>query len=474
MEFLRSRLIATPEKVDTSQPYKIAMNFRQYFYRYVLRRIEDRVKGERVLTYLKILEPAQWWSRKVLDEYRLERLKQLTEHAYTHVPFYRKSFDSVNLTPSKISSLSDLLRVPVLSRGDLRKHYSKGLRSAVHDFSRCIKGSSSGSSGDPVTYFKDLAALSSGRAAGIVGFSMAGWRLGDSTMTVWGNFNTVTYEWSRLGSQIKAFLYREKRIPAFQLTTGPQIQRSLLRIISSGAKFLYGYSNAIYVLALAAQERRLRPKRPFLGVFTTAETLSPQARSTVETVFGPVYDGYGCGEILGIAFQCEAHKGYHIVEPNVIVEFEDIGLGDYKGLIVTDLTNYAMPLIRYRVGDIGVPDGSRCPCGRTWQTLAAIHGRTCDIIKTPKGGNLLIPSVFGSTLLKQVPGIAQYQLALVSEDTVVLRIVPKGKFNYKDIEAIRRSLKPYLHNVINYSVKPVQSIPISPNGKHKLVVDERP
>jgi phenylacetate-CoA ligase len=450
------------------------MKTKHFIARYLFRRVEDILKGEKVLSHLSFLEESKSWSRKKLDEYRVDKLSELILHAYSNVPFYRKRFEELQLRPSDIRNLNDLKYLPALSRADLRSNWNSDLRSSKHDYRFCYRGSSSGSSGDPVVYFKDKNAMSAGRAAALAGWSLAGRQLGDATIVIWGNYNTVKNEWSRFSSRAKAILNRETRIPAFKLTTSDAMNHAFNKIVNSQADFIYGYTNAIYALSLFAEREEKRGIMPFQGVLTTAETLNSVGRHAIETTFGSVYDGYGCGEILGVAFQCKAKKGYHIVEPNVIVEYEDIGLGEQKGILLTDLTNFAMPLIRYRVGDIAVPGSDECNCGCTWRTIEKIDGRTSDIIKTPKGGNLLVPSGFGLSLLKEISGITQYQMALVTNNNVIVRVVfEKHCQKLSRINDIKSCLEPYLNGIMDYDVQIVDHIPLGKSGKHKIVVDER-
>ena len=211
----------------------------------------------------------------------------------------------------------------------------------------------------------------------------------------------------------------------------------------------------------------------FKGVFTTAESLNDQSRFIIEDVFGPVFDEYGCGEITSIAFQCKRTHYHHVIEPNVIVEFEDIGLGKEKAILLTDLTNYAMPLIRYRIGDIGEEIAiNTCDCGCIWQPLGKISGRMNDILITPKGGKLFVPSSFLSLLMKDGPGIAKYQLAQIKDDQLVLRVV-LSKQSKINVDYIKSFVDPYLEGLFCYSIEIVDDISTGLTGKTKMVVDER-
>jgi len=307
----------------------------------------------------------------------------------------------------------------------------------------------------------------------MLGKEMAGWNIGTPTIMIWGNYNTVKNVWGKPESRIKAYLYNEKRIPVCNFTTENAIEDALRIIENSKAYFMYGYTNTLYSLALQLKDKVETNNKRFKGVFTTAESLNDQSRFIIEDVFGPVFDEYGCGEITSIAFQCKRTHYHHVIEPNVIVEFEDIGLGKEKAILLTDLTNYAMPLIRYRIGDIGEEISiNTCDCGCIWQPLGKITGRMNDILITPKGGKLFVPSSFLSLLMKDGPGIAKYQLAQIKDDQLVLRVV-LSKQSKINVDYIKSFVDPYLEGLFCYSIEIVDDISTGLTGKTKMVVDER-
>lgn len=449
------------------------MNIRNNIAYQVFRRIEDTLKNENVLDCLKFLHEAQWWSEEQIREFQLHKLEILLNHAYENTVYYKECFKEMGLKPSDIRTIDDLKKLPILSRDNLRNNWDKKLRAGNINYHKCLKGSSSGSSGNPVTYFKDTSSISSGRAAQFLFWEACGWSLGERTGILWGNYKTAQHEWTRLSSRIKAILYRELRLPAYQLINQQKILETLQKISNKYIKFLFGYTNAIFTIALAAAELKT-PLNHIKAVFTTAETINEKTRNTIEKFIGPVYDGYGSGEVLGVAFQCEKKELYHIVEPNVIVEYKDIGLENQKSLIITDLTNFATPLIRYEIGDIGIESREKCPCGRNWKALTGIVGRTNDILTTPSGGNILIPSGFGSSLLKEIDGISRYQLAQIKDDQVVLRVELDTFIDRESIiQNIEKIVDTYLSGFINYSIEIVERIPFSQCGKYKILIDER-
>jgi len=434
----------------------------------VFLRMEDLLKGTRMRRNYRFLRTTLSWSREELLRYQSAALQRLLRHAAEHVPYYQERFARHRVDLSRITGPDQLERIPVLDRKDLIAQYAQ-LVSTVHDLSACKPGASSGSTGEVVRYLRDAETESVQGAAQFVGYGFAGWRLGARTATVWGNRRTVEEEWSRWGSRVKQRVYRNLRLPAYHLTSREHLNHTLERLCRFKPEYIEGYSGALHMLAREAARRGITDIKP-RGVFTTAETLTPPMREDIERSFGSVYDMYGCGEILSVAFE-SGPEHYRVMEPVVIMELEDIGAGDVRSVILTDLHNYAMPLIRYRVGDLAVPGDDQEAGGPAFRCLRRIVGRTSDIVETPNGGQLVVPSFFGSSLLKSL-SIRQYQVAKVSEDRLVIRLVMEDEPTPAELERVSTEIARYLNGQIEYSIELADALPMSETGKFKLVVDE--
>ena len=208
-------------------------------------------------------------------------------------------------------------------------------------------------------------------------------------------------------------------------------------------------------------------------MFPTGENLLDYQRDLIEEVLGPVTDMYGCGEINGIANECDQCGQYHTIDPHVFVEFGNIV--DKQGaceLIITDLDNYGFPLIRYKNGDLALPSFEQPQnCYIPFSTFKKVVGRQSDIIQLPDGGVLSVPSFFGSMLLKQVTGIKQYQIVRTSDRHLEIRFVLNSNFTKENRLIIEKSLKDYLKDKMTWNIKIVSSIPVSKTGKFKLLID---
>jgi len=436
-----------------------------------LMQLEDMLKGGNTRKHFGRLKRLKCVDPEYLHDYKWAALQKLLKHAYTNVPFYKKEFDAQGVQPEDIKSFEDFSKLPAIDRATVKSN-ELDLFSNAHDRLSIMSGYTSGSSGTPMIFHYDQKSYSAGRAAVLFGWDLAGKKMGDKMVTVWGDRSTAEEKWPKLDSRLKAILYRNRRIPSYSLSEEAKIRRALDIIRKRRGGYIFGYTNAIHTLASYAEDHDVKFEVKFDGVLTTAENLFPHQRRVIEDVLGPVYDGYGCQEILGIAYQCQERKGYHIIEPNVI--FETCGcVDDSKEIILTDLWNYAWPLIRYKPGDLvsGKIEGN-CPCGCTWTGFQNLDGRISDVVTAPDGRRIYYTLwLVISFVLDHHPNIKQFQWVKEDHDKLVLKLL----FHNGPDDSIRNSIKvdlePYFKDVIGFEVEFVDRFETGPGGKHQVVLD---
>jgi phenylacetate-CoA ligase len=433
--------------------------------------LNDALKGDQVHKYYAEFEKQLKFDRLEIQNIQLSKAKALIEHAYDHTSFYKTRLDQIGAKPGDFQSLNDIAKIPPLTRTDLQENWNS-LLAKTNSHKHLHKGSSSGSTGKPVTYFHDNSASSAGDAALYICWSLAGWELGMKGLHIWGNPTTVKNEWSRKSSKMKAWVFNHAKFPAYQLTDPARIQDLANLIISGNYDFIDGYTNSIFVLADFMKANNLQLKKPLKMVLTTAENLHDYQRELIRNVLGPVYDLYGCGEIQGVANECRFCGKYHIIDTHVYLEFGKV-VDEFSNreLIITDLDNFAFPMIRYQNGDAGKKSFSDNLCRIPFSTMDNVSGRQSDVITLPGGGTLSVPSFFGSMLLKKVNGIVKYQIEKDRDDHLTVKFVTSDEFKEQDVEIIKQALDDYLNDRIKYDLIFVDDIPVSETGKFKLVVD---
>jgi phenylacetate-CoA ligase len=207
----------------------------------------------------------------------------------------------------------------------------------------------------------------------------------------------------------------------------------------------------------------------FRSAVTTAEVLEPRYREAIERRFGcRVFDLYGSAEVNSIAMQCEAGT-YHTTDEKVILECLPDGEGRERA-VVTTLTNFAMPLLRYVSGDALIPGGGPCPCGRSLSSIGGVAGRTFDFIRTSTGD--LISGEFFPHLFRNFRGFDYYQIVQADRRAVEVRVVKNGQCNDAEVTLLRAKLHEYLGSTMRIEIREVAEIPRTPAGKLRVTVSE--
>jgi len=235
-------------------------------------------------------------------------------------------------------------------------------------------------------------------------------------------------------------------------------------------RWVTGYPSAVYLLARGC--RTLGSSYRPLGVFTDSETVLDPHREEVRNAWGcSIHDYYGM-EVGWVAGQCKLGK-YHLSPLTSVVELLDeegrpVEPGQLGELVVTDLTNPLMPLIRYRTGDMAVWSERPCPCGWNTPTLERIEGRRDDIVTLPDGrkiGRL-------DHILKTATAIREAQLVQEALDRFVLRLVPDVGYSEEVERTILEEARMRLGTDVTIVIRQVPAIEKSARGKHRSVVSK--
>ncbi len=228
---------------------------------------------------------------------------------------------------------------------------------------------------------------------------------------------------------------------------------------------LRGYPSGIYLLARYAESLNLDFGHLEI-VQSTSERLYPEQRETIEKYLSAnVYDQYGSAEILSIAAQCEKKQAYHVFEEHVLVEDPTLlGLSVKRiPAIITDLDNFAMPFIRYELGDVLNFENPSCDCERNLLKISKVEGRTHDFLTSTSGR--LVPGEFIPHIFQKIKGFDRYFVHQLSLTEVEITIVKNDFFDEKEIELVLEPMKRILGSDMRISFIEVESIESSPTGK---------
>jgi phenylacetate-CoA ligase len=423
-----------------------------------------------VRKHLRELEETQWWPIDQLQEFQNERLRRLIIHAYEKVPYYRRIFQKYGLKSADIRSVDDLPRMPVLTKEKIRNNFESMLSS---DFTQRKQklDRTGGSTGEPLQFYIDWEAWSMSWACSYLGWRFAGYRFGDKMATLGGFALFSDKKEMTFQQRIRLLLDRDLAMSAIHLSDDVMSEYSRL-IERHQPKFIKGYPSAIYIFASYLKRNGLCPIEP-KAVITTAEVLLPRHREVIEEVFKcKVFDWYGCSDGGGSALECPQHNGYHVPMQRVVIELvneegQPVRAGEPGRIILTDLFNYSMPFIRYDPGDIGIPDGKTCPCGRGLPLLKSLQGRTSDIIRFNNGTTLFGRSF--TNILKHFP-ILQFQVVQLDMENILIRIVKGNEYRGEDSNYIIKTMEHHIGRQGSVQLEFVEDIVPTKAGKRLFVI----
>lgn len=439
--------------------------------RLLLPAFESGLKRRKTFRYWAELECSQWLEPTALEQLQLEALRRLLAHAFAQCPYYREAWTQQGLDPHGVRSSRDFQAWPVIDREVIRQHRLQ-MRARVPGL-RLLAKSTGGSSGVPLQFDLDTDSHDRRTAAWHRGYAWAGAELGRKELYLWGA-PVGRQSWPRRCKEyLYQRLYRRRMLNAFDFGEAT-VPLFLKRLNRYRPDTIVAYTTPLYLFARALHERGLRPFSP-RAVIVGAEKLYPFQRAMIESVFqAPVFETYGSREFMLIGAECDRHEGLHLTAEHLLVEvLDDAGRptadGEEGDVVVTDLYNYGMPFVRYATGDRAVAGWKQCSCGRSLPLLRRVVGRRLDALQTPDGR--LIAGEFFPHLLKDYPAVRQFQVTQERPDRVELRVVVREPWRQADRHAIADAAGAILGPATRLDIVPVADIPLTPAGKHRVVVN---
>lgn len=423
------------------------------------------------LRYLRELQESQYFPLERLRELQSRKLREIVAHAYREVPYYTKLFDSLGLKPEHIRDEGDLRKLPVLTKDQVRLHKD--------DFvARSFKGAhlsvfkTGGSTGIPVEILKDPRQVELVNATGLRVFGWAGWKIGEPVGMIWGN---PPEELSTKEKLLDLLVN-----PIITLDTMRLTDETMTAFVADWKRrqptLLRGHSHSIYIFASFCVKHGITSVRPN-AIISSSMMLIPSERRVIEQAFQcKVTDLYGCEEVGLIGTECERHDGMHIDMENNLVELLDpsgnpVPQGQDGAVVVTNLLNRSMPLIRYKMGDVASLRGGACPCGRTLPLMNNISGRVADFLVRKDGSVVAGVSLVERTLTK-FPGVAQMQIVQEDLDNIVLRIAKDPNYSAATESALVEEFKDSVGRHNHIRIEFVAAIPQEKSGKFRFAISK--
>ena len=424
------------------------------------------IRGEHLERYLTEFEHTQWASPEALRDLQEKKLNRLVDWASAHVPFYRERIDRGRLP--KPLKLEDLPALPSITKAELRDH-QRELLADCHE--RTTVKTTGGSTGQAVTVVKSRTATAQELAAMWRGWRWARINIGDRQARFWGVPRAAQ---ARLRAKLVDFVSHRRRYSAFNFSEA-DLKRYTKSLNRFQPDYVYGYVSMLAVYGAHLEKtgsRRFAPK----AVIATSEVLTQPDRAVISKAFGcPVYEEYGCGELGNIAHQCEK-GGLHISAENLAVEIISASGGEPGEVVVTELNNLAMPLIRYRLNDFATATTDHCPCGRTLPLMRSVFGRAYDLVYNREGR--MFQGEFFMYIFEEVKqralGVDQFQVIQHDFDRFTIRVRAGQGYGEETEAFVRRRIQEGYGAYANVEFQRVPSIERERSGKLRLIIGRGP
>jgi phenylacetate-CoA ligase len=437
--------------------------------RRLIRPLWERREDRRAAALRNDLARRQYDSPAVARARQLVALRRVLRHAGDTVPYYRELFQRVGFRPDDVRSLDDLRVLPILSKGTIRERGAE-LKSEAYRNQPLTRKTTSGSTGVPLAVHLDAGGLSWKRACTLRSDEWSGWRRGGRVAKVWGN---PEYRHHGIKGWLRNRLY-ERAVHLDTLAMTPDSMRGFVATFNrTRPELLFGHAHSVYLVADFIDRHGLKAHRP-AGIITTAMVLHDWQRRRIEATFGcPVTNRYGCEEVSLIACECEHHRGLHVNGDGVLVEVIRDGKhaapGTPGSIVVTDLANFAMPLIRYMIGDVAVLADRVCACGRAYPLLESIEGREADYVVTADG-RLISGISLTENFAVLVPGVAQIQIVQEQLRKFVFRIVRGADWGPASERKLADLVAERFGKNVRFGLEFVDVIPQEPSGKYRFCI----
>lgn len=422
-------------------------------------------EGVRMLAMQFQFAQSERWSAEELAAAQFAQLGHLLRHARATVPFYRERL--AGLAPDQPLDAVAFARIPLLRRQDVQENFDALSSKAVPaDHGRVYPGESSGSTGRPIRYLKTELNDAfwhgftlrdhlwqrrdfSGKLAAIRGPG----RIQSGSGTGWGASTDAAFQTGAVA----------------MCTTDQSLTAQAEWLMRENPEYLISIASNVQELARYCGRQGLRPSR-LREVRTYGEALHPGLRSVVRTAWNvPVTDMYSCREGGYLALQCPQHEHYHVQAEGVYLELlneqgQPCAPGELGRVVITPLHAFAMPLIRYEVGDYAEA-GASCDCGRGLPVIRRIAGRVRNMLRL-RGGGLRYPR-FGEYEFGAFEAVRQFQVVQKTLDDIEVALVVARPLTASETEALRALILKNLGQPFNVSFVYRDAIPRSAGGKYE-------
>lgn len=429
-------------------------------------KILDILTKKNVTEYYELYKETQWYDADTMKLYQLGKLKRLVKHCYDNVPFYRKYMNNLRLTPEDIKSLEQIKLFPIITKEIIQQNYTSFIPDNIKEIKGVKTSQTGGTTGNPLFKRNDANTRSSVWGTYKRYEDWLGHLNTDKTLIMMGGSIKNIGLKGRIISKGVSLLENSMSVDIYN-TSDETIDKIIILLSKNKFSYIRSYPQFLFSVAQKLEQKSLSFKLKSISL--TAEPVMPKHRELFKKIFNSeVFDQYGCGEIGGIAYECDRHEGLHIAEERVIIEINKL-----NELIITDLDNYSMPFIRYWNADQAEISEKYCSCGRKSKLIKKIIGRTCDNV-VGVNGQILHPSFFWLLIydsnVANNKNLRKFQIVQNSKTNLLIRLVA-DPLSDEEKELIISDIKKRMGDMtIEFSYEP--EIENTETGKYRAVINK--
>lgn len=402
-----------------------------------------------------------------IENYQESKLRRILSYSYEYSPYYHRILKNACVIKDDNVDLDNFDKIPILTKDIIRRE-GKNLYSSNCRGRKPYKNTSGGSTGEPVKFIQDNFYWQMNVANKIYYNRMLGKEPGEKEINLWGSDRDIFRNSQSIKTEFVNFLYNRIFLNSFFINEN-RLSSYVSTINSSKPSSMWVYVESIHMLARYIERNDLEVHSPRF-IICTAGTLYPEIRETVERVFRcPVYNQYGSREVGPMAVECSCRQGLHSFPWSQKLEL--LGDSGFMEVVVTDLTNYSMPLIRYAIGDIGVgAEKSKCSCGRETLFFQNILGRSSDFFVTENGGWVYCQFFFHLLFFKK--WVKKFQIVQKDYNLIEINMVLNGGVNSTELREVEKKIKLAMGECCKIYFNFLDEICPSKSGKYLYFISE--
>lgn len=397
------------------------------------------------------------WTSGEIEQWQNFKLQNLVKHAYENTSYYRNLFDRMKIRPEDVRTKSDLSGLPVLKKSDILQNPDDFIPKNINQI-KYINAATGGTSGDPLQFLLDYRSKSFGTACSIYYWNKFGYKYGQKYIALGSSSLSINNKIS-----LKKSIYNNLRgrISLNGIGLTDEVLNEYVSLIKrEGIHFIYGYASSIFLLAEFVIKKSIKINQ-IKACFTTSEVLTDYYRTVIKNAFNcNILDCYGASDGGVTAF--EIKDDLYCVGYNCVIEVHELYDENLGKILCTDLFNYAMPFIRYELGDVIRLAPSSKGNGYNGQIINKIYGRTSDIFRLGNGRVLTGP---GFTVLFKDINVKAYHIELISPLEISVQLIKKDTFTNDDENIIISTFKKHAGDECNIVIEYVERIIYSGSGK---------